>query len=66
VDLGLALVLEKLKSVFRGRGREVEYRAQTDGGPVVVPAGPPTGQIPPVAPVDDPGADAKTGDDKRS
>jgi len=42
VDLGLAVVLEKLKSIFRGRGR------------------------PPVAPVDDPSAGAKTGDDERS
>jgi hypothetical protein len=59
-------VLERLKSIFRGSRPEVDYRSQTDKGPVVVPAGPPSGQIPPVAPVDDPGADAKTGDDERS
>lgn len=58
-------MLERLKSIFRG-GPDVDYRSQTDKGPVVVPAGPPGGQIPPVAPVDDPGADAKTGDDERS
>ena len=59
-------VLEKLKSLFRGRGVEVEYRSQAGEGPVVVPAGPPTGQIPPGAPAGDPGVDAKTGDDERS
>jgi hypothetical protein len=57
-------VLERLKSLFRPRGVEVEYEAQPDVGPGVVPAGPPTGQIPPVAPVDDPAADAKTGDNE--
>jgi len=66
VDLGLAALLEKLKSMFRRRGPGADYRSQTDEGPVVVPAGPPTGQIPPVAPLDDPGVDAKTGDDDRS
>jgi hypothetical protein len=66
VDLGLAALLEKLKSMFRRRRPGTDYRSQTDEGPVVVPAGPPTGQIPPVAPVDEPGADAKTGDDDPS
>jgi hypothetical protein len=55
-------LLEKLKSLFRGRGPEVEYRSQTDEGPVVVPAGPPTGQIPPAAPA----GEAKAGDDEAS
>jgi hypothetical protein len=59
-------VLRKFKSLFRGRGPEVEYRSQTDEGPVVVPAGPPTGQMPPVAPAGEPGAEATTGDDERS
>jgi len=66
VDLGLAALLDKLKSMFRRRGPGADYRPQRDEGPVVVPAGPPTGQIPPVAPVDDPGVEAKTGDDDRS
>jgi hypothetical protein len=59
-------LLERLKSIFRGRGREVDYRSQTDEGPVFIPAGPPSGQMPPVAPVDDPVANSKTGDDERS
>jgi hypothetical protein len=59
-------VLERLKSLFRRRGPEVEYRSQADQGPVVIPAGPPSGQMPPVAPVDDPLADTKTGDAERS
>jgi hypothetical protein len=59
-------VLERLKSVFRRRGPEVEYKSQADQGPVVIPAGPPAGQIPPVAPVDDPLADTEPADDERS
>jgi hypothetical protein len=59
-------VLERLKSLFRRGGPEVEYKSQADQGPVVVPAGPPAGQIPPVAPVDDPLADTKPADDERS
>jgi hypothetical protein len=59
-------VLERLKSVFRPREPEVEYQSQADQGPVVVPAGPPAGQIPPVAPIDDPVAETKTGDGERS
>jgi hypothetical protein len=59
-------VLERLKSVFRRSGPEVEYKSQADQGPVVIPAGPPAGQIPPVAPVDDPLADTEPADDKRS
>jgi hypothetical protein len=58
-------MLERLKSLFRPRGVEVEYEHEP-GGPAVAPAGPPTGQIPPVAPVDDPAADLKTADDDRS
>jgi hypothetical protein len=58
-------MLERLKSLLRRTGVEVEYEHEP-GGPAVLPAGPPTGQIPPVVPVDDPAADVKTGDDGRS
>jgi hypothetical protein len=56
-------LLERLKSLFRPGGTEVEYQPRTDEGPVVVPAGPPAGQVPPVVPVEDPAAGAETGDD---
>jgi hypothetical protein len=59
-------MLERLKSLFRPRGVEVEYEGAHQPGPVVVPAGPPTGQIPPGAPVDDPEAETKTADEERS
>jgi hypothetical protein len=54
-----------LKSLFRTNTPEVEYKREADAGPAVVPAGPPTGQMPPGAPIDDPLADAKTDDDDR-
>jgi hypothetical protein len=54
-----------LKALFRTNGPEVEYTREPDAGPAVFPAGPPTGQIPPAAPVDDPLAGAKTDDDDR-
>jgi hypothetical protein len=58
-------MLEWFKSLFRTRATEVEYTREADAGPAVVPAGPPTGQMPPGAPIDDPLPDAKTDDDDR-
>ena len=57
-------MLEKLKALFRARGTEVEYERQADAGPGVVPVGPPTGQIPPVAPVNIPAPEPPTEDEE--
>jgi len=59
-------MLKRLKSLFRPRGPELEYERQGEPESTVLPAGPTTGTTPTLAPMDDPAADAKTGDDERS
>ena len=56
-------MLERLKSLFRSKGVEVEYERQDEVEPLR-PAGPPSGQVPPAVPLDNPAADAKTVDDE--
>jgi hypothetical protein len=58
-------MLEKLKALFRARATDVEYERQADTGPGVVPAGPPTGQVPPVAPVNVPAPEPPPTEDEQ-
>jgi hypothetical protein len=52
-------MLERLKRLFRPKAVEVEYERRDERDAKVVPAGPPTGQMPQGAPLNDPAADDK-------
>ena len=58
-------MLKRLKSLLRRKEPVVEYRRPEEREETLLPAGPLSGQMPPAAPVQEPGAEAKTGDEER-